>query len=394
MAAYFTALADADAAAIARLQSAVAAKDLVISELQQQGAQQQGQQPQQPQPPPQHQQHARSNFSNSIFLLGNPAGNAPRGSGWAASRKCTLAVALAALALVVIIIGLAAGLGAQRARQPRAGAALAPPEFVRAPVLLSSINGSSSSSSSSLNIQVALTQPGTLHYAVVRAGAAWEGSAAAVAQAAAGLLGDTALEGAAVACGQLPIPLANVDFTLSIGNQTTSAECAQAAPVGADGRAARKSCARCPSLQPSAPYVVYLAPSRQTSVGALASVEASFYLLEVFVFCQKSMLCPPKTNQTFYMPIRAPPPPNSQGRGWQRCAPGHAHTGVNSHLAWGQRAGRRWPVRRCHACQRPRRGCGRRRLQPHVFLVCARHAAIRRRSCDAPGTRWPSIRGV
>jgi len=69
----------------------------------------------------------------------------------------------------------------------------------------------------------------------------------------------------AVACGQLPVPLAAANLTLSIVGGSSTAECTQLAALAmGSGGVAEQSCARCPALLPSTAYSVFLAPSSST----------------------------------------------------------------------------------------------------------------------------------
>lgn len=77
---------------------------------------------------------------------------------------------------------------------------------------------------------------------------------------------------AAVACGQLPVPVANTNVTLSITSRTSTAECTQQVAVTA-GRGSQASCSRCPTLVSSTAYTVLLVPASNGQDGGTASVE-------------------------------------------------------------------------------------------------------------------------
>ena len=266
---YFGGLLDGDRAEIEKLEGRLASRDAEIAELRRR----------QPRPVP---------------PGPNPPPPPPPPRRW----RCWIWCAVVTAALLALIIGLAAGLGARRRT-----AAAAAPEFLFAPVALAAPDGSA------LDLRLAVTRAGaTVHYVVVprttqqppatsRAGSSGTTTTDASAQllgdhpgrsiiaASAGLLGGSVLEGAAVACGRLPVPVAGANVTLSIAGAAAaaaSAECGQqrSALTARAGRAGQVSCARCPTLVAGANYTVWLVPGGgggggTAAVGAPASVKAA-----------------------------------------------------------------------------------------------------------------------
>jgi hypothetical protein len=218
---------------------------------------------------------------------------------------CCVAVTVA---LLVLIIGLSAGLSVRlRNGVGGGGDGTRTPALLGAPRLLSAGNDT-------LDLQLVMERAGAVHYLVLPAAAAAAAGAASagdVVSASAGLLSGSQLEvrrgaarawsvcahgksdggtatiqhadtpanfwhalaraqSTAVACGELPIPaaLAASNATLSIVGRSGALECARPA-----GGAAFRSCARCPALQASTGYTVLLVPAAGGAVGAISRLQ-------------------------------------------------------------------------------------------------------------------------
>jgi hypothetical protein len=350
--AYFNGLYDEDQAVIQQLEGEVAAKIQIINTLSCQG---QGLQKEQH---PHQQQAAVPQTGVGLRISGMQAPllraeeRRPlegHGMGCCAALKSScvarprtwLCCAAATVALLALVVGLAAGLAGHAA--PRS----IPPQFVYAPVALAA-------GSSSLNLQLALDRAGTLHYVVMPAGQQQRasGDAGSVVGASYGLLGGSALEvrfqaralhhvlgagvqgrrgtagacshilhdrtpatltlfslGAflqqvAVACGQLPVHLANTNLTLTIASQADTPECLQLKGLAAS-TGAEVSCNRCPALQSSTVYSVLLVPTSGSAAGNVVRIEVSHVAVSkvLGIWSRPSALSGSFRSRTFATPI-------------------------------------------------------------------------------------------
>ncbi|KAI8463288.1 MAG: hypothetical protein J3K34DRAFT_496093 [Monoraphidium minutum] len=311
--AYFNGLYDEDRAAINELEGEVAAKDEVIAALQQQAHIQQ-----------QHRHHHHSHHQQQKPGLGDTGhglasggarmsasgarmsgtgarmsgtgapllsagerrpsevggGSGGGGGGWISllwggksrpSGAWTLC-ALLVVALFAVVVGLAAGLAAKsrQAAGAAASAVLPVPHFSYVPQLLAP-------GDLTINLQLALTSAGTVHFVVVPAGQEAGGKLdrGGVMAASQGLLSGSALENVSTACGQVPVPLPGRNLTLSIASAHDTPECSANTEYLAAAGSARASCARCPRLAPSTLYSVLLVTSAGAGqLGDIAVVQA------------------------------------------------------------------------------------------------------------------------
>ena len=311
--AYFNQLHGEDWATIESLEGQVAHQAQIIAAMSS-GAQQQQQQ----------QQEQRQDAGSSVKaqdaaapLLrsahprspGAPVFSAdPPGGARGAGPRTRLVGAVAAAVVLALVAGLGAGLGL------RGQARRAAPQFVYAPLVVGSTSGS-------IDVQLALGKEGVVHYVLVPTAQPTDGlDGASVVAASAGMLRGSALEvsppafssnglrcclhcsplhgrllapdppplahslchfrrtrasihkqGAAVACGQLPVATPGANRTLSIVGHASTPECLQQSAVGP---ALSVSCSRCPTLLAATSYTVLLTPASTSAIpGGVARLQ-------------------------------------------------------------------------------------------------------------------------